>query len=78
MTAVPSCCFLFSKFLLRLQPVSLILLDPRPSLPPTFDDCVHFGFVYGYGAVFNEVSKVFNSYGGEVAFGQFAVPFVFV
>ena len=42
-----------------------------------FDDCVHFGFVYGDCAVFNEVSKVFDASCGEVAFGEFAIPVVF-
>ena len=43
-----------------------------------FDDCIHLGFVYCNGAVFNEVSEVFDAGGGEIAFGEFAVPFVFV
>ena len=43
-----------------------------------FDDCVHFGFVYGDCAIFDEVAKVFDTCGGEVAFGEFAIPFVVV
>ena len=42
-----------------------------------FDDCVHFGFVYGDCTVFDEMSKVFDASCGEVAFGEFAIPFVF-
>ena len=43
-----------------------------------FDDCVHFCLVDGDCAIFDEVAKVFDTCCGEVAFGKFAVPFVFL